>query len=305
MKRIWRDWFYYPKSDRRTFLAVCLLLAALGGGELYMRYRAEETDPQLSAEEIHTFQRMLDSLTRDTVRHSSGKAPPYYAVPERKPETFPFDPNTADSSMFLRMGLQPWQIRNIYKYRAKGGRYHTPEDFSRLYGMTGETYGRLRPYIRIGQPYRLLNDSSISRKGTADSTRIIKYEAGTRIDLNLADTGELRRIPGIGTVYAGLIVRYRNRLGGFVSTGQLREIEHLPDSLEQWFFIHKKEVRQINLNHLNIDQLRRHPYLTFRQSRTILEHRRKFGPIGSLEELALTGEFTPEELERLAPYVCF
>lgn len=28
-------------------------------------------------------------------------------------ETFPFDPNTADSTQLLRLGLQPWQVRNI------------------------------------------------------------------------------------------------------------------------------------------------------------------------------------------------
>ena len=31
-------------------------------------------------------------------------------------EEFPFDPNTADSNQLLRLGLQPWQVRNIYRY---------------------------------------------------------------------------------------------------------------------------------------------------------------------------------------------
>ena len=38
----------------------------------------------------------------------------YADIPTRpKPETFPFDPNTADSTQLLRLGLQPWQVRNI------------------------------------------------------------------------------------------------------------------------------------------------------------------------------------------------
>ena len=45
-----------------------------------------------------------------------------YAVPEEKVETFPFDPNTADSTTLLKLGLAPWQVRAIYKYRAKHGR---------------------------------------------------------------------------------------------------------------------------------------------------------------------------------------
>lgn len=75
----------------------------------------------------------------------------YYAVPEESTELFPFDPNTADSTQLLRLGLQPWQVRSIYRYRAKGGRYRQPSDFARLYGLTAAKYRQLLPYIRIKQ----------------------------------------------------------------------------------------------------------------------------------------------------------
>ena len=78
----------------------------------------------------------------------------YYAVPVQQPETFPFDPNTADSTTLLRLGLAPWQVRAIYKYRARGGRYHRTEDFQRLPGMTPELWNRLASSIRIGEAYR-------------------------------------------------------------------------------------------------------------------------------------------------------
>lgn len=66
-------------------------------------------------------------------------------------ELFAFDPNTADSTQFLRLGLQPWQVRNIYKYRSRGGRYRKKSDFARLYGLTLEKYRQLEPYIVIGK----------------------------------------------------------------------------------------------------------------------------------------------------------
>lgn len=66
-------------------------------------------------------------------------------------ELFYFDPNTADSTQLLRLGLSPWQVKNIYRYRSKGGRYNYPEDFARLYGLTLKQYRRLEPYIRIQQ----------------------------------------------------------------------------------------------------------------------------------------------------------
>ena len=36
---------------------------------------------------------------------------------------FAFDPNTADSTELLRLGLKPWQVRNIYNWWASASRY--------------------------------------------------------------------------------------------------------------------------------------------------------------------------------------
>ena len=47
-------------------------------------------------------------------RQYTRKQQPYYKVPEKQYELFYFDPNTADSTQLLRLGLQPWQVRNIY-----------------------------------------------------------------------------------------------------------------------------------------------------------------------------------------------
>ncbi|MCD8296044.1 MAG: helix-hairpin-helix domain-containing protein [Prevotella sp.] len=70
-----------------------------------------------------------------------------------KAELFYFDPNTADSAQFARLGIRPRQIHNIYKYRAKGGRFRRPRDFSRIYGLSEKKYKELEPYIRIERRY--------------------------------------------------------------------------------------------------------------------------------------------------------
>lgn len=44
-----------------------------------------------------------------------------------------------------------------------------------------------------------------------------KYPEGTLVDLSEADTTELKKIPGIGSGIARMIVAYRKRLGGFMT----------------------------------------------------------------------------------------
>ena len=70
-------------------------------------------------------------------------------TPGRQIKLFAFDPNTADSTQLEQLGLQRWQIRNIYRYRKAGGIYRRPQDFASLYGLTAGQYKQLEPYIRI------------------------------------------------------------------------------------------------------------------------------------------------------------
>jgi competence protein ComEA len=54
--------------------------------------------------------------------------------------------------------------------------------------------------------------------------RVEKLSEGETISLNSTDTAEWKKIPGIGSVYASRIVKYRKRLGGFARKEQLLEV---------------------------------------------------------------------------------
>lgn len=217
-----------------------------------------------------------------------------------------FDPNKADSIELSRLGLSDYVVRNILKYRRKGGRFSTVESFSRIYGLQPEQFEVLKPYIRISEPKKIAPkrvDSIAPRKGV--EKKVFKYPEGTLVDVNLADTTELKKIPGIGSGIAKAIVSYRNRLGGFYSLEQLSEIEYITPALTEWFKLEDPKVRPLKINDASLEVLRAHPYLNFYQARTIVEHRRKKGKIKSLSQLSLYEEFTEKDLERLSAYMTF
>lgn len=220
----------------------------------------------------------------------------------------PFDPNRADSVRLSSLGLPPYVVRNILKYRARGGVFRTPESLARIYGLTAEDYARLRPYIRITLPEKE-QASSVRQKNTGKAdgwwVRPSKFAEGTTVELNAADTAVLQRVPGIGRVRASRIVAYRNRLGGFVHVSQLTEISGMPDSLCRWFTVGPLTEKPIHINRAEAAQLSLHPYLNYRQARAITDFRHKYGPLHSLRQLELYEEFTADDLKRLAPYVAF
>ena len=261
-----------------------------------------------------------DEETRDSSysRESSGSrdsSNSYYAVEGRAVERFPFDPNTADSTQLLRLGLQPWQVKNIYKYRAKGGIYRQKEDFAKLYGLTVKQYRELEPYIRISSDYqpaatlvetRESRDSRNSSDTRDSSLRYpIKIKENEHVVLNTADTTQLRTVPGIGAYYAKEIVRHGQWLGGYVSVDQLDEIEGFPQESKKYFVIQGASPKKLNVNKLSLQQLRKHPYINYYQAKTILDYRRLHGKITSLDDLRLSKDFPPEAIRRLEPYVEF
>ena len=287
--------FYLTKSDRRTIiLLLCIIATALG--VIYLTDSRQETAT------------LKDASVKKVDKSSQHIY--YYQGEPRQPELFPFDPNTADSTQLLRLGLQPWQVRNIYKYRAAGGVYRKPRDFARLYGLTLKQYRRLEPYIRIKEEDMPADNYFYAYEPIEERDTVrypIKIQSDERVVLNRADTTTLRKVPGIGSHFARKIVEYRRRLGGFYRVQQLLEIEDFPETAIAFFIIPDSTQPKpcINVNRLSLNELKRHPYINFYQARDIVDYRRLHGPIKSLKELSLSRDFTPEAIERLEAYVTY
>lgn len=297
----------FKKSDRRAILLLFAAVVIAWGSVLIDRQLRPQQDMLISLEALSADSIELDSIYNRVNQPHAHQAMPgrYDAIPSPAPETFPFDPNTADSTTLLRLGLASWQVRSIYKYRTKGGRYHRTEDFQRVPGMTPEVWNRLAPAIQIGEAFRFYHDRRIEQRDSAHYPRQEKFTEMVVLDLNSADTNELKKIPGIGSVRAHQIVRYRDQLGGFVSLQQLTEIPDLPKGLEKWFSVNGAIPKPLHINELTAAQLARHPYLTYTQAKAITDYRRTYGSIKSIDELSLLNIFTEDEKKRLIPYIVY
>lgn len=299
--------FRLPDDDLRALVVSAMLLGVavcVAVGVVCCSEESVNDQIQLSDKAINKALNLPDDLLGN----------PDQAAPQQSSSLFMFDPNEADSATLLRLGLRSWQVRNMLKYRQKGGRWRSPDDFRRLYGLSSEEFERLRPYIRIAPDHRseMLADHAESKPyGTPMPEeprfeRQEKYAEGTVVQLNQADTVSLKHIPGIGSYYAHKIVKYRERLGGFVSVGQVAEIEGLPAGIVRWFNVEPQpSLRRIRINHATFKELVRHPYLSYEQTKVIVNHIRRYGPLHSWSDLRLYTDFTDKDFERLTPYIVF
>ncbi len=240
---------------------------------------------------------------------------------------FAFDPNTADSLTLLQLGLRPWQIKNMMKYRAKGGRYKQADDFRKLYGMTDSAFAALKPYIRIDSTAWVARRDSLrqlrferdSLRHVADSiwrdsiytARRFHVKKDTIVELNSADTTDLLYIWGIGSYVAKTIVWYRQDLGGYTSPEQIREIPALKglgvqfDTIIPHLTAERDSVARLRVNYIGVERLQRHPYLSFTQAKAIYELRRNKFYLKSIDDLRGLNCLTDEDIRRIEPYLSF
>ena len=302
---MWKDFFYFSLSERRAIYVLLVLIAVLIIAIIWT--------PTSGVQSVYDVAE-ADSLVLKLKQKEERKS---FSKNERIQGTVPtalapFEPNLADSIELLCLGLPSYVVNNVLKYRQKGGRFSTPESFARIYGLTEEKFKELKPYIYISKDFikkpeqRKILQERPNREHMMDSLpKPFKYPEGTLVDVNAADTTELKKIPGIGSGIARRIVAYRNRLGGFYSLEQLNEVEFVSADLFKWFKLESDSIRKLPINRVGLDKLRAHPYINFYQAKVIVEYRRKRGEIKSLSQLSLYEEFTEKDLKRLSAYVSF
>ena len=140
-------------------------------------------------------------------------------------------------------------------------------------------------------------------------SRTEKFKEGTVVELNIADTTTLKKVPGIGSSFAKRIIGYRNLLGGYYSVTQLSEVygidEERYNALVPWFSADPSLISTLAVNELPQDSLRRHPYINYGQAKVISQLRKQKGKLTGWENFQLLNEFADIDKVRLQHYLSF
>ncbi|MDR1729224.1 MAG: helix-hairpin-helix domain-containing protein [Prevotellaceae bacterium] len=288
----WKNFLFFSEGEKNGILVlICLVVVAIVINRILPCYFSDKpADMSDYHAEIEHFKASL--------------------IPgEKQVELFSFDPNRLDSADFVRLGVPSYLVSRILKYRSKGGVFRKPEDFSKIYGMQEELYAELLPYISIEKEMK--SESVFSKNKKKEKEVALQTEEYTVkeieiIELNTADAATLKKLKGIGTIYAERIVKYRNYLGGFYQIEQLKEVygisEELFQSLRPYLTVDNSEIKKIRLNG-NVNIRLRHPYLKKEQLSALILFLQKNKTISTFETLKEINEFSDEDWERLIPYL--
>lgn len=305
--RALRDYFAFSKKDVAGFYVLIVLMGIILGLRIFI-----QDHPSYQGFKDEEFKKkilLIEEARRasaESGRASSEPLPATGIVYEKSAiRPFTFDPNKMQHDDWLRLGLTRRQAEMIGKYVAKGGKFRKKEDFRKLYCISDSEYEMLEPYIQI-QP----NEVDVRQENLTGVDLVTESHKKPvlAINLNTADSAALLQIRNIGPVFARRIIRYREKLGGFVNMGQLLEVYGMDSlrfkELEPVCYLEAGfEPRKINVNTSTVEQLSAHPYIDFYLAKSIVDYRIRRGRIGSLAELRDLSLMYEQKFQLVSPYL--
>ena len=142
-----------------------------------------------------------------------------------------------------------------------------------------------------------------------EQQKVYPQKARPKLDINTCDSAALEKLPGIGPVLSVRIVKYRNLLGGFSSTEQLREVYGLTEETFQLIsgriFADSSLVRKIQINTADYRAIIRLPYFDRYEVNAIMKYRELNGRIRGMRDLIDNKLIANGKAEKIRPYIDF
>ena len=295
-RKIKQDYFSFTSSERRGIVVLlCLMVLVFIADKLIFYFEK----PREADEELFNTMLAQTGNTPDLVKPQS---------------LFTFNPNTIDSLALDSLMLPPQIKRNLLRYRRAGGRFKTPDDFRKMYGMTDSIFTIINDYIKvlespIVEKEKIIHETERFAIPEKEDTvpAIIEQKVVSKIELNHATAEELLKLYGIGEVLSERIIKYRDLLGGFYSIDQLKEVYGLRaetfELVKDKLTVDISGITTLNVNFAEVRELMRHPYIEMSEAKNIIAYREKNGFIEDISILKRDSVLSEDSFNKVKPYL--
>jgi DNA uptake protein ComE-like DNA-binding protein len=223
-----------------------------------------------------------------------------------------------------RLQIPPQPTSNR-EYSQRSGNYNRTYNHNNYnhYRQGPSTRGQSNTQTNHSNPTPSTTDAAVDSTTSANATqsslftpqteeRPRKFTEAHQFDLNTIDSLNLIRIPGIASRTASVILKYRQRYGGFYNPWQLQEFltwdaakDYMEEWCNVWFTADANRLRLIHVNAATISELQRHPYISHEQAVEIVRYRTRHKRIASAVEFQQLSTFSAEQIQQLLPYLTF
>ncbi len=252
----------------------------------------------------------LDSLTdiyEENLRNITNANQEISTVPDT---IFPFNPNTISFEQMILLGFDSVISRRITRYRNKSGQFFVKRDLLKIYDFPESLYNDLEEYIDLPDGIPEEQHEQVQTQGWTGNISAKKSTPQMKLNINLADTGQLMILKGIGSILSNRIIKYRDLLGGYSNIDQLNDVYGLRGKALQLIksvvFIDSLFIpEKIEINFSGWEEMVRHPYINSQLANDILKLRSDKGYLKNIDQLREIPCTNDSILLRIEPYIKF
>ncbi|WP_318309915.1 ComEA family DNA-binding protein [Flagellimonas crocea] len=276
--------FRFNKQERSGIFFLLLIVILLQGGYYFAKANTSRPESRfvLDASE----QAKIDSLK---IQQS-----------EAASKIYPFNPNYISDYRGYSLGLSTVELDKLFGYREQGNFVNSASEFQKVTGISDSLLNALSPYFKFPDWTHKNQNPRKTESKTVEKT-VVK-------DLNGATAEDLEAIYGIGKTLSARIIKFRDRLGGFLANEQLYDVYGLePEVVEKTLLkfqvLKTPSVEKININKASVDELSRLVYIPKTLAYNMISYRNQNGPFETFEDLKKVDTFPSEKLDRIALYL--
>ena len=219
---------------------------------------------------------------------------------------YPFNPNYITDYKGYTLGLSVIEIDRLHQFRAADKFINSVQDFQKVTLVSDSLLDKISPYFKF--PNWVKKAKTSNSLLVQDSERGVKANAVHVKDINLATALELKEVNGVGDKLSARIVKFRDRLGGFVDDEQVSEVYGLEPAVVQRITKKFKVlipplINKININTASASEMAQLVYLNYTVSKAIVLYREENKGIHSFEELKNIEGFPSEKINRISLYL--
>ncbi len=287
MKKL-KSHFKFKKHERSGIFFLLLIIVVLQGIYFYIKASPFESQSQLALNTLE--QSRLDSIKKQVLNENPSKI-------------FPFNPNYITDFKGYTLGISPTELNRLFAFRKQGNFVNSPEEFQRVTQISDSLLQVLAPYFTFPKWTQKRNHQT--KKENADG---IRENSTTIRDLNGVTAVELKEIRGIGDKLSARIIKFRDRLGGFLVNDQLYDVyglepEVVQRALKKFKVLQPPKVEKINVNSATAEEISRLVYINRKVAEEIVTLRNEKGEIQSFEELFNIIGFPINKIDRIKLYL--
>lgn len=317
----------FSRREQHGIIFLSVLIVLMGAARVLFPLVSGSPEIELTAN-VEDYFNTDENKTRESKESTTTRKT------QRQYELTNFDPNKVTVTELHTMGLSAYVIVNWMKYLEAGGRFSSPGDIQKVYGVDSVLAYQMKPFVAIDSKSKpdagvfkksgnsesrshvsseyntdvFTTDDSFSENGEEEIFGSNEFETA-KIDINQANAEDFRKLRGIGEVFSKRIIAFRDLLGGFYEVDQLGEVygisEELLEDIRDYLKIERGPQQKININKTSLHKLRAHPYLDFYQARDIIEYRKEYGSIHDQSVLTSLPSFDDRSARRVLPYLSF